>query len=95
MARKKIRINLTDKEYNLLNYITAKTKTDCWFMLSKDKEDFDCVYDLENKRKVTLRFAVQQLNDAIIPELLNISKEDVNVYEELLNKLEIKCNPFK
>ena len=63
---KKIRIKLTEKEYNLLNYITRKTKTDCWFILDKDKENFDCVYDLENKRKVTLRFAIQQLNEAII-----------------------------
>lgn len=92
---KKIRIKLTNKEYNLLNYITRKTKTDCWFMLDKDKENFDCVYDLENKRKVTLRFAIQQLNEAIIPELLDIGIADINVYTELLNKLNIKYNPFE
>lgn len=95
MARKKIRINLTDREYNLLNYITRKTKTDCWFMLDKDKENFDCVYDLENKRRITLRFAIQQLNDAIVTDLLDISTEDINVYSLLLCKLNIKYNPFK
>lgn len=95
MARQKIRITLTNEEYNLLNYITRKTKTDCWFYLDTDKEGFDYVYDLENKRKVTLRFAIQQLNEAIIPELLDISIADINVYTELLNKLNIKYNPFE
>lgn len=95
MARKKIRIVLTNKEYNLLSYIARKTKTDCWFMLDTDKEGFDCVYDLENKRKVTLRFAVQQLSEAIVPELLDVSAKDICVYSELLDKLNIKYNPFK
>lgn len=95
MARNKIRINLTNEEHNLLNYLTRKTKTDCWFMLDKDKEGFDCVYDLENKRKVTLRFAINQLNDAIISDLLDISTEDIDRYGLLLRKLNIKYNPFK
>jgi hypothetical protein len=90
MARKKIRINLTNEEYNVLNRITRKTKTDCWFMLDTDKDGFDCVYDLENRRKVTLRFAVQQLNEAIVEELLDITAEEMHVYNELLKKLEIK-----
>jgi hypothetical protein len=90
MARKKIRINLTNEEYNVLNRITRKTNTDCWFMLDTDKDGFDCVYDLENGRKVTLRFAVQQLNEAIVEELLDITEEEMHVYNELLKKLEIK-----
>lgn len=94
MARKKIRIILTDAEYNLLNSITRKTKVDCWFALDKDKDGFDCVYDLENRRKVTLRFAVQQLTEAIVPELLNICSEEIHIYNELLNKLNIKYSPF-
>lgn len=95
MARNKIRIILDNKEYNILNYISKKTKTDCWFMLDKDKEGFDCVYDLENKRKITLRFAVQQLNEAVVPECFDISIEDMSTYKGLLDKLNIKYNPFE
>ena len=58
---KKIRINLTQNEYDVLNHITSVTKTDCWFSLDEDKEGYDCVYDLENRRKVTLRYGVGQL----------------------------------
>lgn len=94
MARKKIRIILTNEEYNLLNDITRKTKTDCWFWLDKDKEGYDCVNDLENGRKVTLRFAVQQLNEAIVPDLIKLSIDEMYLYGELMKKLSINENPF-
>lgn len=91
---KKIRINLTDEEYNLLNNITSQTKTDCWFWLDTDKEGFDCVKDLENNRKVTLRYAVKQLNEAIVPSLIELSYEEMLIYEQLMKKLELD-NPFE
>ena len=75
---KKIRIILTGDEYNLLNKIARQTKTDCWFCLDTDKEGFDCVKDLERGHKVTLRFAVAVLNEAIIPDLLSIAEKDKN-----------------
>lgn len=91
---KKIRIRLTDDEYNLLNKITRQTKTGCWFCLDIDKEGYDCVKDLENGYKVTLRFAIKALNGAIIPELLNISEKEIKIYGQLMKKLELS-NPFK
>lgn len=94
---KKIRINLTNEEYNLLNNITRQTKTDCWFWLAKDKEGFDCVKDLERGHKITLRFAVQQLNDAIsdITDLIKLTDDEIKIYVELLKKLNIAENPYK
>ena len=92
---KKIRIHLTNEEYNLLNKITSHTKTDCWFWLDTDREGFDCVKDLEKGYKVTLRFAVQQLNEAIIPDLLNLTDKEIEVYVNLLEKLNIVDNPFE
>lgn len=94
MARQKIRIHLTDEEYKLLCRVVKQTKTDCWFCLDIDKEGFDCVRDLENGRKVTLRFAVDQLNDAIIPELMSLTEEEMLMYGVLMEKLELP-NPFK
>ena len=64
---KKFNILLTNEEYNLINNLTLQTKTDCWFWLDTNKEGFDCVKDLERGYKVTLRFALKQLNEAIIP----------------------------
>lgn len=92
--RKKIRIHLTDEEYNLINKLTSQTKTDCWFCLDIDKEGFDCVKDLESGYKITLHHAVQELNEAIIPELVNITTEEMFIYGQLMEKLELS-NPFE
>lgn len=93
---KRIRIHLTDEEYNLLNDITSQTKTDCWFWLDIDKEGFDCVRDLEKGHKVTLRFAVAQLNEALegCTDLLNLTEEEIEIYGQLMEKLELP-NPFE
>lgn len=94
---KKIRIKLTNEEYNLLNKITRQTKVDCWFWLDTDKDGFDCVKDLERGYKVTLRFAVQTLNEALdgCTDLLNITEEEIEIYSDLLKKLNISFNPFE
>ena len=94
MARKKIRTHLTVEEYSLLNYITTVTKTDCWFALDQDDEGYDCVYDLENRRQITLRYAMQQLNEAIVPELLSLEPSGKTLYASILDKLCIRSNPF-
>lgn len=100
METKKNRINLTDTQRKLLNNIINKTKLDNQIMLDKDKDGFDCVYNLERKQKVTLRFAVQQLNTIIACKLSNFTLLDVTIaemymYSELLEMLEIKNNPFE
>ena len=92
---KKIRIHLTDDEYNLLNKIARQTRIDeSWFCLDTDEEGFDCVKDLERGHKVTLRFAVSVLNEAIIPDLLNVTKEEMEIYGQLMKKLGLS-NPFE
>ena len=89
------RIKLTSEEYNLLNNITSQTKTDCWFKLDVDENGFDYVEDLENGDYLTLHDAIDQLNDAIIPELLVVTREDMEIYAKLLEKLGITENPFE
>lgn len=91
---KKFRVHLTGDEYNLINHITSQTKIDCWFCLDTDKQGFDCVKDLEKGYKVTLRFALQQLNEAIIPDCINLTIEEMLLYGQLMEKLELD-NPFE
>lgn len=86
----KIRIVLTNDEYNLLNRISRKTKADCWFSLAMDKDGSDCVYDTVNRRKLTLRFAVNVLCDAIVPNTMGFTENEKRTLCELLNKLHIK-----
>lgn len=92
---KKIRTNLTQNEYEVLNHITRATKTDCWFALTTDKDGYDCVYDLEKRRKVTLRFGIGQLYEAVSFMTLNdweelgIDTQEIVIFTELLQKFEI------
>ena len=94
---KKIRVHLTENEIDALNHITSKTKTDCWFWLSTDKDGYDCVRDLEKGYKVTLRFAMTQLYEAVDWMSsedwaeLGIDTQEIKVFETLLKKLEIIC----
>lgn len=95
MATEKTHFVLTDEEYNLLNDISRKTRADCWFTLHEDEKGGDCVYDLENGELTPLDLALQQLNEAIIPDLINLTNEEIKIYTALLNKLNINDNPFE
>lgn len=93
---KRFRIRLTNEEYNLLNKITSRTKTDCWFWLDTDRSGFDCVKDLERGYRITLRFAVKILNEALegCTDLLDLTTEEIEIYGQLMEKLELP-NPFE
>lgn len=92
---KKIRINLTINECVALNRIASRTKMDCWFSLSEDKEGHACVYDLEKRRNITLRYGVKLLREGIDgfspDELirLGICKLEQEIFEKLCEKLEV------
>ena len=90
---KKFRVHLTGEEYNLINKLTSQTKTDCWFWLDKDKQGYDCVKDLEKGYKITLRFALSLLNEAIIPDLVSITDDEKLIYAQLMAKLNL-TNPL-
>lgn len=92
---KKIRIILTVAEITALNRIASRTKINCWFSLSIDKEGFHCVYDLERKRYITLRYGVKLLREGIdgftADELraLGISPLEQRIFKNLCKKLEV------
>lgn len=93
---KKIRINLTINECVALNRIASRTKMDCWFSLSEDKEGYACVYDLERRRNITLRHGVKLLREGIdgftADELraLGISPLEQRIFKNLCKKLELE-----
>ena len=81
---------LTNQEYNVLNKITRLTKTDCWFWIETENGK-DTIYDLENNQTMSWEDGLTQLNEAIEgnEENINISKEEWNVYYNLLKKFNI------
>jgi hypothetical protein len=93
---KKIRINLTLSECTALNRIASKTQMDYWFSLSTDKEGYDCVYDLESRRYITLRYGVKLLKEGIdgftADEMrqMGICPLEQQIFKNLCKKLELE-----
>lgn len=91
----KIRLKLTNQERNILDRITSKTKTDCWFSLITDKQGYDCVYDLEKGYKITLHYACRLLYEACSWmtisdwEDLGVEVNEIETYYNILSKLQI------
>lgn len=92
---KKIRVQLTINECVALNRIARNTKMDCWFSLSTDREGYDCVYDLERRRNITLRYGVKLLREGIdgftADEMrqLGICLLEQEIFKNLCKKLEV------
>lgn len=81
---------LTNAEYNVLNIIASQTKMDCWFCLATDWDGADCVFDIENDQRMTLRNGISELNEGIVWELLDLTAEEIAVYKNLLKELGIE-----
>lgn len=58
-------MTLSDQEYRLLNKIAEKSKMDCWFTIRQTQKGEDYVYDLENRKRMSLRTAILQLMEGI------------------------------
>ena len=90
-----MRILLSGDEYNVLNLIASRTKMDCWFYIAVTPSGGDCVFDIENRQHMSLRRGILMLNEGIVPELLNLTDEEIMVYSNLLQELDIDKNPFE
>lgn len=89
-----MRIILSNEEFYVLSLIARKTKMDCWFNLCEtDRGDY--VQDLEECKILTLRQGVLMLNEGIVPELLDLTDREIEIYSNLLKELDINENPFK
>ena len=58
-------MTLSSEEYELLDEIARKSKMDCWFSIRQAKNGDDYVYDLENRKRLSLRTGIQQLMEGI------------------------------
>ena len=89
----KLNIRLPNDECLVLEHIARKTGMDCWFDLRYDG-DTHYVFDLEEKRRLTLRDGVQDLCEGIVPELLDLSSEQLYTFSNVLDRLSITNTPF-
>lgn len=92
---KKIRLVLTNAENNVLDKIARKSKMDTWFSVMGHREndgtESDWVYDIENGRRVTLRYGVDMLHQGMTFYAdYDMTKREIATFEGLLKKLGLK-----
>lgn len=78
-------MTLNHDEYELLTKIARKSKMDCWFQIRQNAKGDDCVFDLENHKRLSLKSAVRQLMEGI-EEMYDFYLAE-NDYKTLINLL--------
>ena len=77
-------MNLTNKEYNLINLITNRAKIN-WFEIRAYDNGFDYVYDNEENETLTLIDGLLLLDDCLTElEDYNLTNEEIEMYENLM-----------
>lgn len=87
---------LTDKEYNVLNKIAAKTGMDCWFCIKQDSDGVDYVWDLDVGKRLRLQTGVGMLCEGVDCQEnydnCALTEIENNTFKELLSKLKIELS---
>ena len=81
---------LSAEEYNVLQLVTGRSKTDCWFWLVQ-KNGVDMVEDLEEGKIISLREGLIQLHEAIsdVIDDYGLSQSEKDVLFNLFDKFHI------
>ena len=93
---------LLDEEYNVLNKIASKSHMDCWFWLKQDKNGNDYVFDLEERKRMSIKNGVSLLAEGFFFDytekerytLLDLTEDEVSVFFLLLEKLKLPTSSF-
>lgn len=80
---------LSEEQYNLLNKIAEKSKMDCWFLVKQHVKGKyageDYVFDLENRKQMTLKAGVNELVEGITSEDLELlTDKEIRVLEDVI-----------
>lgn len=87
---------LTNAEYNVLNKIASKTKSDCWFWLKQDKHGTDYIWDLEEGKRICLKTGVGLLCEGLDCQEnydnCHLEHNEKVTFKNLLAKLQLALN---
>ena len=79
--------NLKTNEYNALQRITTLNKMDCWFSIRQTKYGEDYIYDLEEKKRISLTKALNDIYDGLLKEDFDLlDKEEQKALNGLFKK---------
>lgn len=78
-------MQLTNKQFDLLCHIANKSGMDCWFCLDCNKHGDNFVYDLDSRKKISLRRGVHDLLEGISGQYeMYLKEEDYKVLLDLI-----------
>ena len=99
---------LSIEEHDVLQKLSAELKVDSWFAIagsdvgynagevlypSRCNGAYDEIYDVDNRRYISLQKGIEELNEAFEADVaLNsqwLTEGEMNVYKDLLKKLKI------
>lgn len=81
---------LTDKEMNVLDYISQVSGNDAWFWIYRKRNGATGFHDLENNAYRSLRVGVAEMDEALTEyDDYDLTDEEIAVYENIKNKLNI------
>ena len=85
---RKIKMQLTNKEKNVLNLIATRSKMDCWFFLGEDKLGRIYFYDLEEGgRRRPLKDGISELAEGMTGYTdYSLTEEEIKTFEGLLKR---------
>ena len=77
-------VKLTTEEKNMLDTLTHRSKTDCWFWID---DEHDCIIDLENDNAIMdTAEAILELDDGIPDVSEFLDENDLVLYNNLLER---------
>lgn len=81
-------MRLTDKQFDLLCSIANKSGMDCWFCLDSNKQGDSFVYDLEERKRISLKRGLLDLLDGIRDQYeIYLTEEDYKTLLDLIIEL--------
>lgn len=82
--------SISIEEESVLNLIAIRSKMDCWFDITFDKHNNQCIYDREEKRFLSLKDGISLLYQGITDlDDYYLSESQKETFNNLLRRLSI------
>lgn len=86
-----MKYNLTTNEYNALQHITSINKMDSWFSIRQTNKGEDYIYDLEERKRISLKAALEYIHDGLLEEdFWELLPKEQRALNELFKKYKLE-----
>ena len=76
---KNMKYRFTDDEYNALQNITGFNGMDCWFCIKQSKDGLEYIYDLEERKRLSISTALSYIYEGLLDEDFDALDDDEQI----------------